>query len=131
MDMDKELKQEWIKRLESGVYEQAQETLRAYDLDEEGNETGVASYCCLGVLCDVLKDQGLGDWDRSRFGIDPGVFRVEDEDLSYDYVLDGELNYSVRNYIGMSAEQEQTLITMNDTESLGFDEIAEFIRTEL
>jgi hypothetical protein len=44
--MDKKLKAKWIKALRSGEYKQGKGVLRS----GTGKD---ASYCCLGVLCDV------------------------------------------------------------------------------
>ena len=43
-----ELRQEWIRRLRSGEYEQGKGCLNRFD-----------RYCCLGVLCELLSEQGL------------------------------------------------------------------------
>jgi hypothetical protein len=50
--MDPELKKEWVEALRSGRYKQGKNTLRTKD-DE---------YCCLGVLCDIAAQKGLGSW---------------------------------------------------------------------
>lgn len=46
--MDPQLKERWIEALESGKYEQGRNVLR--DKDNK--------FCCLGVLCDVMKPNG-------------------------------------------------------------------------
>lgn len=59
--MRKEIKQKWVDALRSGKYSQTQGQLRVT------NDDGKASYCCLGVLCDIhrltTKKKGNG-WDK-------------------------------------------------------------------
>lgn len=126
--MNEDLKEEWIKRLTSGDYEQGQDQLRTMFEDDQGQETGEAKYCCLGVLCDVLKDKGLGEWNRRGFTPDNTVFKVEYESDGYD--LEGDLNRPVLAYVGLHDSDQQTLINMNDHHENSFDEIAEFIAVE-
>ena len=51
--MDEQIKQRWLEALRSGEYQQTKGTLH----DTKG-------FCCLGVLCDVLKNDPLfrGEW---------------------------------------------------------------------
>jgi len=125
--MDAELKTEWIKRLTSGEYEQGQERLRNVDVDDQGQETGPATFCCLGVLCDLLKDKGLGEWDADHFSQDKTVFTSEYE----FYDLEGELNGPVLRYVGMTNNDQQRLIGMNDNDGYTFDQIALVIAADL
>lgn len=48
---------DWIARLRSGKYEQGRSCLRSQ-----------LGFCCLGVACDVLADEGLGEWSGGRYG---------------------------------------------------------------
>lgn len=43
--MDADIKRQWVEALRSGKYQQGAGQLRQYD-----------TYCCLGVLCDVLNE---------------------------------------------------------------------------
>lgn len=127
--MDKELKTEWIKRLESGKYSQGTEKLRGVDEDDQDQETGDASFCCLGVLCDIFMDRGLGEWNGQVFEPDYSVFGSR---APYEYHgLEGELNDVVLAYVGMTNEQQQHLVGMNDNDGYNFDEIAEYIDENL
>lgn len=47
--MDKKLKAKWVKALRSGEYKQAYSRLKRINARKQ------ASYCCLGVLCEVAK----------------------------------------------------------------------------
>jgi hypothetical protein len=46
--MDTEMKTKWVAALRSGDYQQGKSRLRKVELD------GSESYCCLGVLCDIV-----------------------------------------------------------------------------
>ncbi len=46
-----EIKKRWVEALRSGEYNQATGSLRSTD-----PTTLIEGYCCLGVLCDVVKD---------------------------------------------------------------------------
>ncbi len=50
--MNKEIKERWIKALNSGEYKQGTTFLN-----------GPNGYCCLGVLCDLAAKDGLGEWE--------------------------------------------------------------------
>jgi len=61
--MFKDIKEEWIKALESGEYKQGTGCLRRTVLEDD-------KFCCLGVLCDLYqKKTGKGRWENSGFGI--------------------------------------------------------------
>lgn len=49
--MNKEIKARWIEALRSGNYEQGRYNLRRRD-----------EFCCLGVLCDIVKDDVNYNW---------------------------------------------------------------------
>jgi len=58
--MNKAIKTQWLSALRSGEYQQAHGTLRAAD-------NGGTYYCCLGVLCDLHRKAGLGNWIGGRY----------------------------------------------------------------
>ena len=49
--MNAEIKAEWIAALRSGDYKQGRDRLNSGD-----------GFCCLGVLCDLHRKRGLGEW---------------------------------------------------------------------
>lgn len=58
--MNSDVKKLWIEALRSGQYRQARNTLRFMGHDGP-------SYCCLGVLCELYRQQvGAGQWDDSN-----------------------------------------------------------------
>ena len=53
MGMDKEIKRKWLDALRSGDYTQGYGYL-CRDTSPAGSSGESASYCCLGVLCEVV-----------------------------------------------------------------------------
>jgi hypothetical protein len=114
--MDQELKAKWIAALRSGNYTQARETLRS---DDRG-------YCCLGVLLEV---SCLGEWEGS-------CYRLRNADDEYSPTIESDLG-SRREQFGLSREQHNTLVHMNDGDKAwtgnpqSFDAIADYIEKNL
>jgi len=83
--MKKHIADRWVAALRSGQYKQAHNTLRL----KVGEET---SFCCLGVLCDLVKDEPEieGIWNGAHF---------EAGDRS-----EGVLPFSVQTFAGMSTD---------------------------
>lgn len=103
--MDATIKRKWIKALRSGRYKQARSQL--YDFVTDG-------YCCLGVLCRVVRAQQDGE------GF---IWKGDWEAL--------DLPNALRNELGLSLGQIGTLVKMNDDGRASFKEIATYIRKEL
>lgn len=56
--MNRDVAMMWVDALRSGGYPQTRGQLQSCD------ETGMRSYCCLGVLCDLHRRRtNAGDWD--------------------------------------------------------------------
>ena len=108
--MNKALKAKWIAALRSGDYKQGQNFLAADD-----------TFCCLGVLCDVvgvpytLNDDGERTYDF-------GSGRTSDQ------MLRGDLRSSL-NSLGC-LDCAATVAEMND-EGSSFAEIADWIATHI
>jgi hypothetical protein len=97
----KDIAEKWVAALRSGEYKQCRHQLR----------TQVDEYCCLGVLCEVLKIP-VGTPS-------PGIPRT--------YVYDGEpctLSKSIRDRVGLV--DCGTLMSMND-DGETFATIADYI----
>lgn len=102
MKMDPDLKKRWVEALRSGKYQQG-----------EGQLQLGYTYCCLGVLADVmgvLTHEGVvpdgqgGEWAGS---------------LPHDMVT------------GLPQETQRRLQTMNDCQNMSFCEIADHIEETL
>lgn len=91
----------WVAALRSGKYKQTKYRLR----DEKG-------YCCLGVACQVFKEQTGNPVDFNR----------------------AMLPYDVMCWLGLvtltGATSETSLVTLNDLKEKTFEEIADFIESE-
>lgn len=98
--MAPDLKARWIEALRSGRYEQGSGRLRSYR----------NTFCCLGVLCDVLDPTR---WDAKR------TVYAEWNTASLDQRLLDEVDI---NYV-----TQDRLIALNDSDHKNFDEIASWI----
>lgn len=107
--MDAELKAKWVAALRSGEYEQGRGGLR------NSNNSGGDTFCCLGVLCDVINHQ---NWVNK-------VVYEHQSDRSAGY-----LPISLRIEIGLSEEQESQLAGKND-DGESFGRIADYIEAHL
>jgi len=101
--------EEWIKALKSGEYHQVSGTLRGW-----GDKFVDDGYCCLGVLCNLIKG---GMWSSLR----PEYYFIYEGNGSNSY-----LPNSLRRQIGMTVRQQDHLVKMNDN-GYSFEEIAERI----
>ena len=104
--MKKEIKDRWVQALRSGEYKQGKGVLRQGE-----------NFCCLGVLCDITKEELGIEWTHARYG---------------NYI-DGErvvLPPRVRDYAGLTKRNPEIEgMTLSDTNDSGadFDVIADLI----
>lgn len=110
--MDPEIKAKWIVALRSGKYEQTQKSLRT------GN-----AFCCLGVLCDLVKPKAwLGSDD------DPFYYHVgQATSFPDDSVLEAA---GTSREDGDGGHPFWQLAHMND-DGKSFAEIADYIEKSL
>lgn len=111
--MDVELKAKWVKALRSGEYKQG----RGYLRQVESN-----SFCCLGVLCDIIDPE---NWRELE---DMYSFSKKSTDGSEYY---GVMPPETKNMAGVSADEEQRLMEMNDNKHNSFEEIAGYIEKNM
>lgn len=62
--MDKELKAKWLEALRSGDFPKTKGRLKS----ARARGTGVAGFCCLGVLCEVIEPGSCDRWARNEAG---------------------------------------------------------------
>lgn len=111
--MDAAFKEKWIEALESGHYSQTHLELQ--------NEDG---FCCLGVACDLVDSKG---WHKHN------TYKV------YYIYIEGErvesshtsIPSDLRVKLGISYEQCEILMKLNDIDKKTFPEIAQWIRENL
>lgn len=112
--MEKALKEKWLKALRSGRYKQTRKALKRQ------SENGDCRYCCLGVLCDV---SGEGKW------VELGC-----REIRYTFVdgtMAGALSPEFKKRHGIPLKTMNLLIAMNDDNGMSFEEIADWIETNI
>ncbi len=132
--INRELVKHWVEALRSGKYKQGRRALRNKD-----NE-----FCCLGVLCDISK-QDLGiDWELDD---EEEIYSMEESkgvlpDKVWEYLGKGATNYKVEMSAtnskilsslfeeGVLLKNYAYLVTLNDCYGISFDQIADFIEEE-
>ena len=107
MKLNKPIIQKWIRALRSGRYKQTRKFLRS-----DGK------YCCLGVLCNIVKPQVKGKWYGS-------CFKVKDNGDEFN------LPVSVQNFAGVSNSLHDSCVTWNDEQNMNFKEIAQKLEDKL
>lgn len=105
----------WLEALESGKYKQNQRALRTTRPD--GKSYG---YCCLGVLCNLAAQEGVGEWDTKNK--DPRLFKYDGEDSV------GMIPDTLARVVGLTEDELDMAVEMNDHQNKSFKEIAKFFR---
>lgn len=95
-------KEEWVAALRSGAYKQGDGGLRCAD-----------SYCCLGVLADVLVKKGKGVW-------------LETDEFD-GYVLEGKTYEAYLDEDYFNYDKQSYLARLNDSGDFTFLDIAKII----
>ena len=123
--MNPEIKQRWVQALLSGNYKQGKGYLRQ-DVYEGPNDADqlVSRYCCLGVLCDIVKSEVNGEWETD-----------ETDDMPVPFIAEMRSNDTlppspVEVYCGLDREQSEELAIMNDR-GYNFNRIADYIEKNL
>lgn len=134
-DLNKGVIRQWVAALRSGDYKQTQRKLGRVDGD------GYASYCCLGVLCELAKAEGLVQRDVAVLSLDDQVLRYDREQclppraVSH-YIGDPDFDYSVGLPHGLrnngrfyedSGPEEIELACLNDDHAWTFEQIADVL----
>jgi hypothetical protein len=116
--MNPEMKTKWTSALRSGDYPQTRGRLTR--TDSAGNSVG---HCCLGVLCEILVDEGEMSTELDAFR--HRLYRTPES------VMSSSLSISVLNGLGMTPDEETQLIELNDSDCASFDKIADWIDENL
>ena len=125
--MNPEIKQKWLDALRSGEYEQTSGALKK--VDDEGNY----SYCCLGVLCDLVAPDKWVSRENNDETIEFG-FTFDSEYFEYGVLprfIYEEVGLSNNNPVIQDAKfVRKNIATLNDA-GLTFTELADLIEKEL
>lgn len=107
--MNEELKKRWVDALRSGKYAQGQLYLNK---DRR--------FCCLGVLCDLLVEDGKVKRECQLNGV-----------VAYGapngYKSESNLSYDIKLIVGIDEDLQACLISLNDEFNKTFLEIAQVI----
>lgn len=139
--MKPEYKARWVEALRSGKYQQG-----------KGRLNGEGKFCCLGVLCDVVKDEVGGSWrdnfqpDGDAGTINMPFFVCPSHDGSWENSASAYPPFEVRNLTGLEFQNPMvkvpagkllvepyadTLSSLNDSGDYSFEEIADIIEAQL
>jgi hypothetical protein len=110
--MNSEIKQKWVAALRSGNYKQGTSFLR-----DAGDY-----FCCLGVLCDIEQVPCKSTEEDYAF-----EYKFEDARTS----LYSTLSVGFSNKMGLSSNNLDDLVDLNDNKRLSFSEIADYIEKNL
>ena len=113
--MNQEMKIKWLEALRSGKYKQAVSRLMLKD--HRGQR-----YCCLGVLCEI---SGLGEWTE-----EPSYSNVHEFIYNRGHFA-SNLPPAMREALGISDDDIETLVNMNDLTKASFTQIADWIERNL
>jgi hypothetical protein len=111
--MNKNAAKKWVEALRSGKYAQARNILRDDD-----------TFCCLGVLCEVYREEtGAGQWQEG-FGAACFVAAVGDRVL-------GIAPPAVERWAGLvDADEQRRYAYLNDQKRFSFAQIADAIEQD-
>lgn len=115
--MKKSWKTKWLAALRSGKYKQGQSTLRAVD------DKGRKSFCCLGVLCDITSGRS---WDHNEFTASENAVWLKGVKLG-----SGDLTAEGCDKYGITMEEVDMLVELNDNDGASFKKIAKHIEKNL
>ena len=122
--MDPHLKEQWLKALRSGKYEQTSGFLCEVDSDAE------ESFCCLGVLFDIAGGEVGGEWSepKSVFKFSPLARKaIVKSSRSSDSSM---LPNGFTKFSKLSKYTQNELAEMNDN-GWSFEKIANWIERNL
>jgi len=115
--MTPELKRKWIKALRSGEYRKSTAVLKRFFRTTEPR------HCCIGVLCELVKD----DFEDAKNLIQRRPdFGGHASRTSVGAIMD----FRTLGHVGLSNEHQKTLTNMND-KGASFDRIANWIEKRL
>ena len=130
--MKPEYKERWIKALESGEYQQGIRALKMKNVTVQGK--ACTSFCCLGVLADLVKSEIPG----ARWGDTPIDEQGQVEFIGPNDTEGGVLPWDVMRLVGLTdpnpnvthGDKIVSLAGLND-EGATFAEIATIIKEHL
>jgi len=120
--MKKEIADRWVAALRSGKYKQGQ-----YHLND-----GNGNYCCLGVLCELAKEDGIVTSSKFKLFDGPEVILYKDKTNSESVsFLPAQVSYwaGIETSAAYSTKNRASLAALNDAGQT-FEYIANVIEDE-
>lgn len=108
--MKKDVKERWVAALRSGDYKQGRKRLRTLE----------DSFCCLGVLCDVVHPDV---WVKRE---DDDCYAIQEGNSPHSH-FSGYIPINLADELGIDDSQQSVLVQMNDCKKKSFAEIADYI----
>ena len=135
--MKKEIKALWVEALRSGLYRQGKAALRPTDTGKVGPDGKWGSFCCLGVLCDLMPKMEWVDCADEVEGFPRADYKDKDE-VQIERTWAG-IPESVQRWAGLDTDSpgyveeggiDRSLVWLNDDQGASFDVIADVIEDE-
>lgn len=114
-----EVREQWVAELRSGRYQQGNSQLRQPAVAPYGTD----AFCCLGVLCDMAAQAGLGGWEDERFWLSRESYGGYDKYPPAEVALWAGLAHPAGTLDG---DKYNSLANMND-DGMSFAVIADLI----
>ena len=128
----------WADALDSGTYNQTTGVLM-----EMSHNASTPTYCCLGVMCEILPKAGCTDDEmlqRAQYNLSQGLAEPEADINEFfgvastyvdpsDDLMSSILDETLDTYKPYKYLDRQLFITLNDEANWDFNQIANFIRT--
>lgn len=115
--MDKEIKARWVEALRSGNYEQGRYNLRRRD-----------QFCCLGVLCDVVKDEVNYNWLPVQDS-EGTFYKFDEADEILPKVVADYADLQLSPRVKVSGGEREIAI-LNDSAEYSFEQLADLIEEQ-
>lgn len=143
MKMKRSFRDEWVKALLDPEAKQTTGYLERFQVtfDDEGNNptTEIVGRCCIGVRCNLDVEKGLMSVERNSDNY-RAFFReltgpVEEATTTgmqrspYDNMTTSVWDNTLTRW-GLTDDQQQEMVRMNDTYKMGFAEIANWLNLQ-
>ena len=124
--MTRQFRDDWVAALLAEDAKQTKGVLerRVFGHVDAANGDPVEGQCCIGVRCNLDVSQGMMTKESSNISRSSAYFEKDHEDKMTTAVCRATLERW-----GLSAEEQQSLVKMNDELGMSFEAIANYLRT--
>lgn len=114
---------EWVHRLRSGAYRQGRGSLHV-------EIAGVHQYCSLGVAAEIAAERGIVASEQIAMPLQLDSDRTL-QSIVHSYMGSiAQLRPRLRDYFGLTAQDQCRLMYLNDTANRSLCDIADFLERE-